>query len=99
MTNIEVQLQHPGMRGQPSQAVHVYFTETTVTITIFGRAIWSGILQDRAAPEQCTFVSQDDPAGSMIPQITMNIRKESTGARWNEFISSIGIDSVLTCAL
>ena len=37
----QVTLTIPGLLGQPTDALAVEMTETTATITAFGRAVWS----------------------------------------------------------
>lgn len=90
---VKVDLKHEGMRGQPAQAVSVDFTSTTVAVTIFGYAVWTGILIGESVPSGCSFQVIDD-AGTRIPIISMVIRKSSP-ARWNDFISNVSPNSLL----
>ena len=40
----QVTLTIPGLLGQPAGSLAVEMTETTATITAFGRAVWSCVL-------------------------------------------------------
>lgn len=90
---IEATLVIPGLRGQPAAAMLVELAETTCTITVFGRIIWSCILRgeiDLRASEGSVKLD------GMQPVIDISMRKAyPEGDRWNGFLASIGVDSVL----
>lgn len=90
---IEATLVIPGLRGQPAAAMLVELAETTCTITVFGRIIWSCILRGEIDPR----VSEGSvKLDGMQPVIDISMRKaRPEGERWNGFLASIGIDSVL----
>jgi hypothetical protein len=90
---IEATLVIPGLRGQPAAAMLVELAETTCTITVFGRIIWSGILRGEIDPRASMgYVKLD----GMQPVIDVSMRKAyPEGDRWNGFLLSIGVDSVL----
>ena len=91
ITMVEVEMIHPGIRGQPLEAIRVDFTSTTVTVCVFGYAVWSGVLAGSAEPSRSTYALSSN---GVQPIITFSIEK-SDESRWNEFISSVGVDSLL----
>ena len=96
---VYVTMKHEGMRGQPSGAIDVQFTDTTVTVTIFGYVVWSGILAGAADAAICEYEAKDEMENN-IPLITMKITKRldivnGDANRWNNFITGLGQDSIL----
>lgn len=89
---IEIEMNHPGMRGQPAGAVDVQFSDTTVSITIYSYMIWSGICVGPIYAPECSFKSEEGPDG--IPTIKISLQKAVAG-NWFEFISDVGVDSLL----
>ena len=64
----------------------------TVTVTIFGYAVWSGILLHNIDVSKSEFEALEGPLGQPI----INFRlKKVDDIIWTEFISSVGVDSVL----
>ena len=68
------------------------FTTTSVTITIYGYAVWSGLFAARADEKRSVFEVVEGAGG--IPEINMKVAKKEIG-RWNTFLTSIGADSIL----
>jgi len=91
--DLDVTLQIPGLRGQPAACVSVLFSTTTISITAFGRVVWSSIQMGFSDPDDCSFLTEDGE--NMVPIIQMNIKKRDTGARWGGFILQVGEDSIL----
>eukprot|EP00967_Tisochrysis_lutea_P110615 scaffold173200_cov26-Tisochrysis_lutea.AAC.1 len=89
---VEVTLTIPGLRGQPAASLAVEATENTLTITAWGRAIWSCVLRSNIDPNSAT-MSAEDGMG-MQPIIKFAASKEVPG-RWGGFIQNIGEDSLL----
>ena len=85
-------MRHPGMRGQPADAILIEFTQSTVTIGIFSYVVWSGILQQPVEANACTFSSTSGDDG--IPVIRMTLQKVYMDL-WGEFISDVGTNSLL----
>ena len=92
MTVLILTYTYLGMRGQPTAAIAVDFTATTITVCIFGYAVWSGILAGTSDPQKCSYSVSDN---NMQPIIKLSIEKQNDDTRWNEFISSVGVDSLL----
>lgn len=92
-TTLEATLNIPGLRGQPSGALAVQFSTTTITITAFGYTVWSCILKKEILPENATFTVKDGP--DMTPIITISIPKKNPNERWGGLIEQIGEDSIL----
>lgn len=88
---VDVTLAIPGLRGQPAAAMLAELTETTATITVFGRTIWSCVLRGRIDPRASTSSIRMD---GMQPVVDVSAYKVDP-ERWNGFIESIGVDSVL----
>ena len=91
-TDMFIIFKHPGTRGQPAAAIDVKLTATTLTVTIFGYAVWSGILQNQIDVSRSTFEAIEGQ--NYQPIINIRLCK-SVDILWNEFISSVGVDSVL----
>jgi hypothetical protein len=87
-----VQLLIPGLRGQPSAAVAVLFSTTTISVSVFGRVVWSTILRGSINPASSSFEVEN--GADMIPVIRLQVRKEDA-ALWGGFILQIGEDSLL----
>lgn len=92
LDDIHVTLQIPGLRGQPSAAMAALFSSTTMSVSVFGRVVWSAILRGPVDPDSCSFESADGPG--MIPVLRLSVRK-ATAERWRGFILQIGEDSLL----
>jgi hypothetical protein len=90
---VTVTLEIPGLRGQPAAAMAVELTESTATITVFGRTIWSCVL--RGEIDLLGSEGKVARVEGMQPIIEIVARKVSPEPRWNGFIASIGVDSVL----
>lgn len=58
MTDMDVIMTHPGMIGQPGEAVDCIFTDSTVTVSIFGYIVWSAIFMGPVVSSQCSFKSR-----------------------------------------
>ena len=91
--NMDVTLTIPGLRGQPAACLAVVCSKTTVTITAFGRPVWSCILKGEVDPDSDSFVTED--GADMIPVIQLSVTKSDTSKRWGGFIEQIGEDSIL----
>lgn len=91
-SEIDVTLKIPGLRGQPSAAISVLFSSTTISVSVFGRIVWSCIQKGISNPAECVFLTEDGEG--MIPIIQMNIKKRDAGL-WEGFILQIGEDSLL----
>lgn len=89
---VDVVLTIPGLRGQPAAAMLAELTETTATITVFGRTIWSCVLRGRIDPRASTSSIRMD---GMQPVVEISAYKVDPEPRWLGFIQSIGVDSVL----
>jgi hypothetical protein len=87
-----VQLLIPGLRGQPAAAVAVLFSTTTISVSVFGRVVWSTILRGSIDPARCHFEVEN--GADMIPVIRLLVIKEDA-ALWGGFILQIGEDSLL----
>jgi len=87
----------PGLRGQPSMAISVLTSKNTISVSVFGRIVWSAILRGETIPESATFESRD--GSNFIPIIEYSVRKTATGSqgrkRWDGFILQVGEDSLL----
>lgn len=91
----------PGLRGQPSMAVAADMTSETVTVTVFGTAVWSCVLRGEIEVDQSSFEVIDGVGASTgIPVLRLAVKKRSATAmgvlpRWQGFIKDIGEDSLL----
>jgi len=92
LQDMDVTLKIPGLRGQPSAAVSVLFSTTTISVSVFGRIVWSCIQKGISKPEESMFYTEDGEG--MIPVIQINVRKRDAGL-WEGFILQIGEDSIL----
>jgi hypothetical protein len=92
LESVNVELQIPGLRGQPSAAMAVLFSKTTMSVSVFGRVVWSAILRGTIDPDLCSFESADGVG--MVPVLRLNVRK-ATGEWWGGFILQIGEDSLV----
>ena len=91
--SIKVTLTIPGLRGQPAAALSTITSTNTLSITAFGRIVWSCILQGEVKPETAFFEVNDGT--DMIPLIEFKVDKEEARKRWGGFILQIGEDSIL----
>ena len=90
---VEATLTISGLRGQPAMSFAVEFTETTATLTAFGRQVWSCVLRGTIDPAASSFHVEDGMG--MLPIVHVNVRKAANAPRWGGLIQSIGEDSVL----
>mmetsp|Transcript_22671 Transcript_22671/g.25800 ORF Transcript_22671/g.25800 Transcript_22671/m.25800 type:complete len:212 (-) Transcript_22671:107-742(-) len=100
---IKVTLAIPGLRGQPAMALSVISSTNTVSVSAFGRIVWSCILRGEVKPQTVVFETKD--GSDMIPVIEYTVEKESSSSndnnetgqqqRWGGFILQIGEDSIL----
>jgi hypothetical protein len=91
--DLDVTLEIPGLRGQPAASLSVLFSTTTVSITAFGRVVYSVIQMGFSDPDDCSFITEDGEG--MMPIVQMNIKKRDVGERWGGFILDVGEDSIL----
>mmetsp|Transcript_18982 Transcript_18982/g.40024 ORF Transcript_18982/g.40024 Transcript_18982/m.40024 type:complete len:195 (-) Transcript_18982:310-894(-) len=91
--DLDVTLRIPGLIRQPAEALSVLFSTTTVSVTAFGRIVWSAIQMGVSDVDDCTFLTEEGADG--VPIIQMNIRKRDVDERWGGFILQIGEDSLL----
>lgn len=90
---MEVTLAIPGLRGQPAMCLSVLTASNTISITAFGRVVWSCILRGKVKPETAKFESEE--GSDMIPIVQFEAEKADYGERWGGFILQIGEDSIL----
>lgn len=93
LEDVQARLQIPGLRGQPAAAISVLFSKTTISVSVFGRVVWSAILRGSIVPDACQFVAED--GSDMIPILRIAARKGVQNERWGGFILQIGEDSLL----
>lgn len=91
--SMKVTLAIPGLRGQPAMCLSVLTATNTLSITAFGRVVWSCILRGNVKPETASFEAQE--GSDMIPIVTFEVDKAKSGERWGGFILQIGEDSIL----
>ncbi len=91
--DIDVTLRIPGLRGQPAECLGVLFSTTTVSVTAFGRVVWSCIQMGISDTDDCMFLTQEGADG--VPVIQLSIKKRDMEERWGGFILQIGEDSIL----
>lgn len=91
--DMDVTLRIPGLRGQPAECLGVLFSTTTVSVTAFGRVVWSCIQMGISDTDDCMFLTQEGADG--VPVIQLSIKKRETEERWGGFILQIGEDSIL----
>ena len=90
---IKATLAIPGLRGQPAMCLSVLTATNTISITAFGRVVWSCILRGNVRPETASFEASE--GSDMIPIISFEVKKSETEERWGGFILQIGEDSIL----
>ncbi len=90
---IDVTLTIPGLRGQPAACLAVLFSTTTISVTAFGRVVWSCIQRGTSVPEECSFFTEDGK--DMVPVIQLSVQKKNEDERWDGFILQVGEDSIL----
>ena len=83
----------PGLRGQPAACLAVLFSTTTISVTAFGRVVWSCIQRGTSVPERCSFLTEDGK--DMIPVIQLSVEKKDKDEVWDGFILQVGEDSIL----
>lgn len=93
--DLDVTLQIPGLRGQPAACLSVLFSSTTISVTAFGRVVWSVIQMGFSEADDCSFITEDGEGMVPVPIIQMNIAKKDKGERWGGFILQVGEDSIL----
>lgn len=92
-SKMEATLAIPGLRGQPAMCLSVLTATNTISITAFGRVVWSCILRGKVKPETAIFEAEE--GSEMIPIVRFEAEKEDYGERWGGFILQIGEDSIL----
>jgi hypothetical protein len=96
-TDISVILAIPGLRGQPPMAMSVLTSTNTISVSVFGRIVWSAILRGETLPHTATFEARE--GSDFIPIIEYTVQKAETGTsgnrRWDGFILQVGEDSLL----
>ena len=83
----EVLLAIPGLRGQPAACLAIEFAVTALSVTAFGRIVWSCILRGRAVPKSAVFVVKENE--ERVPLIELSVRKA------NKALWGIGENSIL----
>lgn len=91
--DLDVTLRIPGLRGQPAEALSVLFSTTTVSVTAFGRIVWSAIQMGISDLDDCMFLTAEGEDG--VPTIQLNVGKRDKDERWGGFILQVGEDSIL----
>ena len=91
--DVDVTLRIPGLIGQPAEALSVLFSTTTISITAFGKVVWSCIQMGVSDVDDCTFMTLDGEGG--VPIVQLSLSKRDAGERWGGFILQIGEDSIL----
>ena len=89
----EVVLRIPGLRGQPSAAMNLDVTPTTLTVAVFGYAVWSCVLKGQVDSASAVWGVEDGP--EMTATIKLSVDKAAGEKRWGGFIGQIGEDSIL----
>jgi len=89
---IEATLRLPGLRGQPTAAIAVDFTDTTCVVTAFGMAVWSCVLVDEVEVSSTSWSVEDGPEA--VPAIRVRATKQRS-ARWSGFLQQVGENSIL----
>ena len=92
-STMEATLAIPGLRGQPAMCLSVLAATNTISITAFGRVVWSCILRGKVKPDTAKFETEE--GSDMIPIVRFEAEKEDYGERWGGFILQIGEDSIL----
>ena len=90
---MKVTLAIPGLRVQPAMCLSVLTASNTISVTAFGRVVWSCILKGTVKPDTATFETTD--GADMVPMIEYEVEKDDTSERWGGFILQIGEDSIL----
>jgi hypothetical protein len=90
---VSVTLNIPGLRGQPPAAVSVLFSTTTMSVSVFGRVVWSAILFGSVDPEGSSFEEPVNGA-DMVPVIHIHVKK-ADAKLWGGYILQIGENSIL----
>ena len=93
MEEIKVKLRIPGLRGQPAAAMTALFSTTTMSVSVFGRVVWSAIFKGLVFPDSCT--CEAEGGDDMIPTLRVTVKKQDDTQRWGGFILQIGEDSLL----
>lgn len=93
LKHIEVSFSHPGIRGQPKDAILAELTSSTFTISIFGYVTYSAVLEGPIIPEESKIEVSD--GNDNIPKIFLDVTKARPG-RWNGFIREVGANGLLT---
>mmetsp|Transcript_15943 Transcript_15943/g.22712 ORF Transcript_15943/g.22712 Transcript_15943/m.22712 type:complete len:242 (-) Transcript_15943:45-770(-) len=95
-TDIDATLVIPTLRGQPVECLDVLFSDSTLTVTAFGYAVWSAILRGKCDPSSASFFVQEGRDRIPVIQITMDKADNESfdNGRWGGFIAQIGEDSI-----
>lgn len=91
--DLDVTLRIPGLVRQPAEALAVLFSTTTISVSAFGRVVWSCVQRGVSDPDECTFLTVEGEDG--VPVIQLSVRKRDAEERWGGFILQIGEDSLL----
>ena len=86
-------LRIPGLRGQPAECLAVLFSTTTISVTAFGRVVWSAIQMGISDVTDTFFLTEEGEDG--IPIIQINVKKRDVDERWGGYILQVGEDSLL----
>jgi hypothetical protein len=78
----------PGLRGQPAMCLDTFTSANTVSVSAFGRIIWSCILRGNVKPE--TAVTETKDGADFVPVIEYEVEKATGEERWGGFILQIG---------
>lgn len=89
---MDVTLRIPGLIRQPAESLSVLFSTTTISVTAFGRVVWSAIQMGISDVDDVMFLTEDGMDGAVIQ---LSIRKRDQDKRWGGFILQIGEDSIL----
>lgn len=92
-TEISAVLAIPGLRGQPAMAMSVLTSKNTISISVFGRVVWSAILRGETIPDTAVFEARE--GSDFIPVMEYQVRKADTSKRWDGLILQVGEDSLL----
>lgn len=88
-----VTLAIPGLRGQPSMCFDTLTAKSTMSVSAFGRVVWSCILRGEVKPETAVTTTRDGP--DFIPIIEYEVEKANPNKRWGGFILQVGEDSLI----
>jgi hypothetical protein len=76
---MKVVLTIPGLGGHPAMCLSTLTSINTLSITAFGRVVWSCILQGEVQPDTATFEAKEASTNSMIPVVEYDVKKVKPG--------------------